>query len=80
MRREPRRFRGVHSISVSTSTPDIPLIVRGSEWDGPAALPPPTALRVRGGLVRRRSTAMPRTTTVHAVTNCANLAHGRLPS
>jgi len=38
------------------------------EWDGPAALPPLTALRVRGGLVRRRSTAMPRTTTVHAVT------------
>src|SRR5271169_2514141 len=38
------------------------------EWDGPAALPPPTALRVRGGLVRRRSTAMPRTSTVHAVT------------
>jgi hypothetical protein len=22
----------------------------GREWDGPAALPPPTALRVRGGL------------------------------
>src|SRR6201993_5317327 len=38
------------------------------EWDGPGALPPPMALRVRGGLVRRRSTAMPRTTTVHAVT------------
>jgi len=38
------------------------------EWDGPAALPPPTAVRVCGGLARRRSTAMPRTTTVHAVT------------
>ena len=40
----------------------------GREWDGPAALPPPTALRVRGGLVRRRSTTMPRKSTVHAVT------------
>jgi transposase len=38
------------------------------EWDGPAALPPPTALRVRGGLVRRRSTTMPHKSTVHAVT------------
>ena len=37
------------------------------EWDGPAALPPPTALRVRGGLVRRRSVAMPRRSTVRAV-------------
>ena len=24
-------------------------IVTGREWDGPAALPPPTALRVAGG-------------------------------
>src|SRR4029079_9336781 len=39
------------------------------EWYGPAALPPPTALRVRGGLVRRRSsTTMPHKSTVHAVT------------
>ena len=38
------------------------------EWDGPAALPPPTALRVRGGLVRRRSVAMSRRSTVRAVT------------
>src|SRR5215211_2834937 len=38
------------------------------EWDGPAALPPPTALRVRGGFVRRRSTTMPCKSTVHAVT------------
>ena len=38
------------------------------EWDGPAALPPPTAFRVCGGLVGRRSTTMPRTTTIHAVT------------
>ena len=38
------------------------------EWDGPAALPPPTAFRVRRGLVRRRSAVMPRTSTVHAVT------------
>src|SRR5499433_2475798 len=37
------------------------------EWDGPAALPPPTTLRVLGGLVRRRSTPMPRASTVHAV-------------
>src|SRR4029077_12832349 len=39
-----------------------------TEWDGPAALPPPTALRVRRGLFRRRSAVMPRTSTVHAVT------------
>jgi len=26
------------------------------EWDGPAALPPPTTLRVLEGLIRRRST------------------------
>src|SRR5262249_1485035 len=38
-----------------------------TEWDGPAALPPPTTLRVLGGLVRRRSTPMPRASTVHAV-------------
>src|SRR5271169_2494894 len=38
------------------------------EWDGPAALPPPTALRVGGGLVRRRIAVMPRTSSVHAVT------------
>src|SRR5215467_8458306 len=38
------------------------------EWDGPAVLPPPTVLRVRRGLVRKRSTTMPRTTTLHAVT------------
>jgi hypothetical protein len=38
------------------------------EWNGPAALPPPTAVRVRGGLVRSRSTTMPRKSTVHAVT------------
>src|ERR1700720_1719513 len=38
------------------------------EWDGPAALPPPTALRVPRGLVRRRSAVMPRTSSVHAVT------------
>ena len=37
------------------------------EWDGPAALPPPTTLRVLRGLVRRRSTPMPRASTVHAV-------------
>src|SRR5215471_11710214 len=38
------------------------------EWDGPAALPPPTTLRVLGGLIRRRrSTPMPRASTVHAV-------------
>src|SRR5215467_5723574 len=37
------------------------------EWDGPAALPPPTTLRVLGGLVRRRSTPMPRASTIHAV-------------
>ena len=34
----------------------------------PAALPPPIALRVRGGLPEIRSTAMPRTSAVHAVT------------
>ena len=38
------------------------------EWDGPAALPPPTALRVPRGLVRRRSPVMSRTSSVHAVT------------
>src|SRR6201984_1084389 len=38
------------------------------EWDGPAALPPPTVLRGRRGLGRKRSTTMPRTTTLHAVT------------
>src|ERR1700755_1296780 len=48
--------------AISISLPDR------REWDGPAALPPPTALRVRGGLVRRRSTAMPRRSTVRAVT------------
>jgi hypothetical protein len=47
---------------------ELQICVLRREWDGPAALPPPTALRVRGGLVRRRSTTMPRTTTVHAVT------------
>src|SRR6201993_752218 len=43
--------------AISISLPDR------REWDGPAALPPPTALRVRGGLVRSRSTAMPRKST-----------------
>src|SRR5580700_1357284 len=42
--------------------------VNRREWDGPAALPPPKALMVRGRLVTRRSTTMPRTATVHAVT------------
>src|SRR5215510_13391597 len=37
------------------------------EWDGPASLPLPTTLSVLGGLVRRRSTPMPRASTVHAV-------------
>src|SRR5436190_17738710 len=35
-------------------------------WTGRA--PAPRALRVRGGFARRRSTTMPRTSTVHAVT------------
>src|SRR6201981_3423925 len=38
------------------------------EWDGPAALPPPTVLRVRWGACQERSTTMPRTTALHAVT------------
>jgi hypothetical protein len=41
----------------------------GRKWDGPAALPPPTALRVRrGAFVRRRSITMPRISMVHVVT------------
>src|SRR5215831_14654003 len=38
------------------------------EWDGPAALPPPTVFRVRRGLVRKGAPPCPRTTTLHAVT------------
>ena len=46
----------------------VEYVFRVMKWDGPAALPPPTALRVRGGLVRNRSTIMPRKSTVHPVT------------
>src|SRR5262245_46370251 len=51
-----------HFADSSWTSPEV------REWDGPAALPPPTTLRVLGGLVRRRSTPMPRASTVHAVT------------
>src|SRR5512132_41771 len=50
-----------HFADSSRASPEV------REWDGPAALPPPTTLRVLGGLVRRRSTPMPRASTVHAV-------------
>ena len=56
-------------MSVYHSISDVVLRFRKRrEWDGPAALPPPKALMVRGRLVTRRSTTMPRTATVHAVT------------
>jgi hypothetical protein len=62
----------IYDVRVAFVHPSISDIVQRRrerrEWDGPAALPPPKALMVRGRLVTRRSTTMPRTATVHAVT------------
>src|SRR6516225_7886438 len=61
-----------HSRPTQRASPTVPCPLSPEsdprEWDGPAALSPSTALRVRGGLVRSRSTAMPRRSTVRAVT------------
>jgi hypothetical protein len=45
----PKRDVRVRSVYPSISDVILPRRER-REWDGPAALPPPMALRVRGGL------------------------------
>ena len=45
------RFKGASVASALAPKADVLLPhIACREWDGPAALPPPTALRVRGGL------------------------------
>src|SRR5215471_18730656 len=50
----PNRLRTFRNVPPTSALPPKAASKRTSpevrEWDGPAALPPPTALRVRGGL------------------------------